>query len=154
MDRWPESGEWRVANLSSFSYWVKVISIPLQLLVERNVRRIANNAGKVEEVQFESAQKAHWRNFIRFKAIINTKTVICLFLGMASKFGYSSNKRGWQSYATSVAPLVINNFNVKQYKKWFLKGTRRLSTSLGIGSSQTVILGTVSKLPNWVMENI
>ncbi|KAL5545349.1 hypothetical protein UlMin_009133 [Ulmus minor] len=76
IDRWPNSGDWKDANLSSFSCWVKAFGIPLHLLTEKNINKIARHAGEVEEIQFDNAQNAHWRNFIRFKATINSDSSI------------------------------------------------------------------------------
>ncbi|KAL5546787.1 hypothetical protein UlMin_006474 [Ulmus minor] len=76
IDRWPNSGDWKDANLSSFSCWVKAFGIPLHLLTEKNINKIARHAGEVEEIQFDNAQNAHWRNFIRFKATIQSDSSI------------------------------------------------------------------------------
>ncbi|KAL5541994.1 hypothetical protein UlMin_009704 [Ulmus minor] len=76
IDRWPNSGDWMDANLSSFSCWVTAFGIPLHLFTEKNIRKIAGYAGEVEEIQFDNAQNAHWRNFIRFKATIQSDNSI------------------------------------------------------------------------------
>jgi len=42
VDRWPESGEWKDANLSTFPCWVGATCIPLQLIANKNIKKIAN----------------------------------------------------------------------------------------------------------------
>ena len=60
VDSWPESGEQKDANVSTFPCWVRATGIPLQLITEKNIKKIANEAREIVEVQFESSQKAHW----------------------------------------------------------------------------------------------
>ncbi|KAL5580691.1 hypothetical protein UlMin_013133 [Ulmus minor] len=93
VDRWPESGEWKDANLSTFPCWVRATSIPLQLITEKNIKKIANQAGEVVEVQFESTQKAHWRNYICFKSIINMENALC-----PGRFVMGPKKQAWVEF--------------------------------------------------------
>ncbi|KAL5581276.1 hypothetical protein UlMin_013718 [Ulmus minor] len=93
VERWHVSGEWKDANLSTFPCWVRATCIPLQLITEKNIKKIANQAREVVEVQFESSQKAHWRNYIRFKAIINMENVVC-----PGRFVPGPKKQAWVQF--------------------------------------------------------
>ncbi|KAL5563662.1 hypothetical protein UlMin_033409 [Ulmus minor] len=101
IDRWPNSGDWMDANLSSFSCWVKAFGIPLHLLTEKNIRKIAGYAGEVEEIQFDNAQNAHWRNFIRFKATIQSDNSISL-----GRFVPGNGRQIWVQFKYERLPIM------------------------------------------------
>ena len=52
------------------------------------------------EVQFESTQRAHWRNYIRFKAIINMENALC-----PGRFAPKPRKQAWVQFKYERLPI-------------------------------------------------
>ena len=112
IDRWPNSGDQIDANLSSFSCWVKAIGIPLHLLTEKNIRKIDGYAVEVEKVQFNTAQKAHWRNFIHFKATIHSENSIS-----PGWFVPGNRRQIWVQFKYERLPIICYKCGLIGHKK-------------------------------------
>ena len=57
------------------------------------------------EVQFESTQRAHWRNYIRFKAIINMENALC-----PGRFAPKPRKQAWVQFKYERLPIFCYKY--------------------------------------------
>ncbi|KAF4360099.1 hypothetical protein F8388_015968 [Cannabis sativa] len=90
LEAWPDTGQWRDYNLNKISCWIKMRGWPLKLFTQRNVRRIGEMAGEIEDFKWQNDRRMFLNGYVRMRIgfLLNKS----LFVG---RFLPSDGKRFW-----------------------------------------------------------
>ncbi|KAF4376309.1 hypothetical protein F8388_026109 [Cannabis sativa] len=90
LEAWLDTGQWRDYNLNKISCWIKMRGWPLKLFTQRNVRRIGEMAGEIEDFKWQNDRRMFLNGYVRMR--IGFSLNKSLFVG---RFQPSDGKRFW-----------------------------------------------------------
>ncbi|KAF4394976.1 hypothetical protein F8388_017704 [Cannabis sativa] len=90
VEAWPDTGQWRDYNLNKISCWIKMRGWPLKLFTQRNVRRMGEMAGEIEDFKWQNDRGMFLNGYVRMR--IGFPLNKSLFVG---RFLPSDGKRFW-----------------------------------------------------------
>ncbi|KAF4379837.1 hypothetical protein F8388_012679 [Cannabis sativa] len=90
LEAWLDTGQWRDYNLNKRSCWLKMRGWPLKLFTQRNVRRIGEMAGEIEDFKWQNDRRMFLNGYVRMR--IGFPLNKSLFVG---RFQPSDGKRFW-----------------------------------------------------------
>ncbi|KAF4368452.1 hypothetical protein G4B88_028313 [Cannabis sativa] len=90
LEAWPDTGQWRDYNLNKISCWIKMRGWPLKLFTQRNVRRMGEMAGEIEDFKWQNDRGMFLNGYVRMR--IGFPLNKSLFVG---RFLPSDGKRFW-----------------------------------------------------------
>ncbi|KAF4384152.1 hypothetical protein F8388_001390 [Cannabis sativa] len=90
LEAWPDTGQWKDFKLNKISCWIKMRGVPLKMFTQRNVQRIGEMAGVIEELKWHNDRRMFLNGYVRMR--IGFPLNKSLFVG---RFIPSDGKRYW-----------------------------------------------------------
>uniref|UniRef100_A0A803NZM7 CCHC-type domain-containing protein n=1 Tax=Cannabis sativa TaxID=3483 RepID=A0A803NZM7_CANSA len=90
LEEWPDTGQWKDFKLEKISCWIKMKGMPLKMFTQKNLRRLGEMAGEIEEFKWHNDRRMFLNGYVRMR--IGFPLNRNLFVG---RFIPSEGKQHW-----------------------------------------------------------
>ncbi|KAF4392969.1 hypothetical protein G4B88_011964 [Cannabis sativa] len=90
LEEWPDTGQWKDFKLEKISCWIKMKGMPLKMFTQKNLQRLGEMAGEIEEFKWHNDRRMFLNGYVRMR--IGFPLNRNLFVG---RFIPSEGKQHW-----------------------------------------------------------
>uniref|UniRef100_A0A803QJV0 Reverse transcriptase n=1 Tax=Cannabis sativa TaxID=3483 RepID=A0A803QJV0_CANSA len=101
LEEWPSSGQWADFRLDKVSCWVKIKGIPLKMFTQRNVQKLGEMAGEVEDFKWSRDKRMFLNGYARMR--IGFPLQKSVFVG---RFIPSDGRQHWVQFKFERLPML------------------------------------------------